>query len=309
MLSASFLGSKKRPGGNFWITFGPFATRWRSPSRGSTWRSKSRPRPWIDSALRDKGGLVRDRRDPDVRGPPSEKDKIKTRCQGFFMSESDRLSIVYASDEDVAVRATGDYAVLTPYWQKLAFGTDGVFAPGDSWTLASATLDFEAAGVRSGHVASLRKPSSLFKGAGELLAVESSSGNRLTLRRIGARAGEGAPPSPAVGASGVEFMIATLWPQIEEASFDLNRRFNIDPRVSGRSPDALRDRRDLRAACVLTVLVQRYAAETRADEGDFALKLRRLNSELSEVLARLELRWNSASGGRETSLFSTRIVR
>lgn len=225
------------------------------------------------------------------------------------MSESERLSVVYASDEDVAVRATGDFTILTPAWQKAAFGTDGVFAPGEPWTLTSASSDFEAAGIKSGHVVSLRKPSSLFRGTGDLLAVASSVGNRLLLRRIGARVGEGAPPAPAAGVLGVEFLITTLFPQIEEASFDLNRRFNIDPRIPGRSPDALRDRRDLRAACALAVLAQRYAAETRGDEGDFPLKLRRVNSELSEVLARLEIRWNASGAGRETSMFSTRISR
>lgn len=225
------------------------------------------------------------------------------------MSEPERLSVVYANDEDVAIRATGDFAVLIPAWQKVAFGTDGAFASGEPWALTSASLDFEAAGVKSGHVISLRKPSSLFKGTGELLAVASAVGNRLVLRRIGARAGEGAPPAPAAGVSGVEFQIATLFPQIEEASFDLNRRFNIDPRVPGRSPDALHDRRDLRAACVLAVLAQRYAAETRGAEGDFPLKLKQITSELSETLARIEVRWRTATAGRETSMFSTRISR
>ena len=44
------------------------------------------------------------------------------------------------------------------------------------------------------------------------------------------------PPAPAAGLTGVEFLIASLDPQIEEASFDLNRRFGIDPNVAGRSP-------------------------------------------------------------------------
>lgn len=225
------------------------------------------------------------------------------------MSEAERLSVVYASDEDVAIRATGDFTVLIPAWQKVAFGTDGVFAPGEPWTLMSASLDFEAAGVRSGHVISLRKPTSLFKGTGELLAVASAAGGSLVLRRIGAKFGEGAPPAPTAGVSGVEFLIATMFPQIEEASFDLNRRFNIDPRVPGRSPDALHDRRDLRAACVLTVLAQRYAAETRGAEGDFPIKMKQIGSELSETLARIEVRWKNALAGRETSMFSTRISR
>ncbi len=226
------------------------------------------------------------------------------------MSEPDRLSILYASDEDVAVRASGDFAVLTPDWQKAAFGIDGVFAPASPWALESASVDFEAAGVKPGHVVSLRKPASVFRGAGELLAVASAVGGVLTLRRIGARLGTGSPPSPTSGLTGVEFLIATLDPQIEEASFDLNRRFNIDPRVPGRAPAALYDLRELRQACVLSVLVQRYAAETRGAQGDFALKLQQVKQELSEVLARLELRWGASGSDRESSsLFSTRIVR
>jgi hypothetical protein len=226
------------------------------------------------------------------------------------MSEPDSLSTVYACDEHVAVRCSGDFPVLAPDWQKAAYGIDGAFAPGSPWTLASATVDFEAAGIRCGHVVSLRKPTSAFKGAGELLAVESASGAGLSLRRIGAKAGAGAPPAPASGLTGVEFLVATLDPQIEEASFDLNRRFNIDPNIAGRRPDDLYDLRDLRQACVLSVLARRYAAETRSGQGDFALKLQQVQHELSELLARLDLRWGaSGSDAHSTSLFSTRIVR
>lgn len=224
------------------------------------------------------------------------------------MSEPDRLSIVYASDEDVAVRATGDFAVLAPGWQRMASGADGVFAAGSPWTLTSATVDFQAAGVKIGNVICLRKPNTLFKGAGELLAVASAVGASLTLRRIGAEQGAGAPPAPLAGVSGVEFEITTLAPQIEEASFELNRRFGIDPRVPGRSPESLYDRRELRAACALTVLAQRYAAETRGGEGDFPLKLRWIHDELSEVLARLRVRWKAAGRGG-SSISSTRIER
>lgn len=226
------------------------------------------------------------------------------------MSEPDSLSTVYASDENVAVRCSGDFAILAPDWQKVAYGTDGAFAPGIPWTLTSASVDFEAAGVSSGHVVVLRKPSSTFKGSGELLAVETASGAALSLRRIGAKAGAGAPPAPNSGLVGVEFVIATLAPQIEEASFELNRRFSIDPAVAGRTPSDLYDLRELRQACVLSVLARRYAAETRGDRGDFALKLQQAQDELSEVLARLELRWAAGgSDGRSSSFFSTRITR
>lgn len=226
------------------------------------------------------------------------------------MSQADRLSTLYASDEDVAVRATGDFAILAPAWQKAAQGTDGAFAPGSPWTLVSESVDFSAAGVHDGHVVQLRKPATAFKGAGELFAVARAAGGSLTLRRIGSAEGLGAAPAPASGLTGVEFLIATLDPQIDEASFELNRRFNIDPLLPGRTPADLRDLRELRQACVLSVLVQRYAAETRGGEGDFALKLQHTRTEHSEALARLELRWGSGPSDRSSSsYFSTRIVR
>jgi hypothetical protein len=221
-----------------------------------------------------------------------------------------QLTTVYATDESIAIRASGDFSILCPDWQKLAYGNDGVFAAGSPWVLTSPSVIFNAAGVTSQHVVLLKKPSTAFKGGGELLAVDSAVGGSITLRRLGANLNQGQPPAPAAGLSGVEFLIATLDPQIEEASFDLNRRHAIDPNIGGRTPGNLYDLRDLRQACVLTVLAQRYAAETRGDHGDFALKLTGVKQELSEVLARIQLRWcTSGADTRSTNWFSTRIVR
>ena len=220
------------------------------------------------------------------------------------------LSVTYATDENIAVRASGDFVMLCPDWQKLAYGVDGVFASSTPWLLTSASVDFASAGVSAGHVVLLRKPSSLFKGSGELLAVDSATDQGVVLRRLGAVLNTGQPPCPSSGATGVEFLIATLDPQIEEASFDLNRRFWIDPNVAGRAPGDVYDLRDLGQACVLTVLTQRYAAETRGNQGDFALKLPLVRQELSEVLDRLTLRWGQSGTDRNsTTWFSTRIVR
>ena len=220
------------------------------------------------------------------------------------------LATVYATDENIAIRASGDFTMLCPDWQKLAFGTDGTFAAGAPWVLTSATVDFAAAGVTAQHVVLLRKPSTVFKGSGELLAVDSATDSGVVLRRLGSNLNLGQPPAPAEGLTGVEFLIASLDPQIDEASFDLNRRFSIDPNVAGRSPADVYDLRDLRQACVLTVLAQRYAAETRTDHGDFALKLTQVRQELSEVLARLTLRWGGSGTDRQsTNWFSTRLAR
>ena len=226
------------------------------------------------------------------------------------MSSSSKLATVYATDENIAVRSGGDYTILAPEWQKVASAVDGAFAVGDPWRLTSATVDFVSAGIQSGHVVLLRKPNTAFKGSGELLAVSNVSAAGIVLRRLGSEPGLGQPPSPASGLFAVDFLIATLGPQIEEASFDLNRRFGIDPNVPGRSPGNLNDLRDLRQACVLLVLAQRYTAETRSSDGDFALKLARVNQELTDALARLQLRWGAnGSDANSSSRFTTRIVR
>ena len=226
------------------------------------------------------------------------------------MAAPDLLTTVYATDENIAIRAGGDFAPLCPDWQKLASGSDGVFTAGSPWVLNSPSVDFEAAGVVAQHVVLLRKPSTAFRGSGELLAVDGAAGHSITLRRLGTHPYHGQPPAPSAGLEGVEFLIATLDPQIEEASFDMNRRLAIDPLIAGRSPTDLYDLRDLRQACVLTVLSQRYTSETRGQQGDFALKLTEAKQELAEVLARLQLRWGTdGSDTQSTNWFSTRIVR
>src|SRR5947199_54246 len=49
---------------------------------------------------------------------------------------------LYATDEDIVLRASADFALLCPRDQKLASGTDGTFMPDDRWTLHSTAVDF-----------------------------------------------------------------------------------------------------------------------------------------------------------------------
>src|SRR4029077_5216092 len=93
------------------------------------------------------------------------------------------------------------------------------------------------------------------------------------------------------GLAAVVFTVNTLDPQIEEASFDLKRRFGIDELVAGRSSYWVYDLRDLRMATVLSVLLDRYTQETRSDKGDFALKIGRIRQQLDDVLGRVQVRW------------------
>lgn len=222
----------------------------------------------------------------------------------------EQTSPVYATDEDVAVRAGGDYVALCPPWQQMALGFDGAFAAGSPWTLTSASVDFQANGVAPNQVVHLTQPKTQFPGGGALLAIDSVSGNSVVLRRLHQDLSIGQPPGPAAGLGGVAFAVHTLFPQIEEASFDLKRRYGIDENMFDRSSNWMYDERDLRIATVLQVLHDRYTAETRGDKGDFALKIARIKNQLDEVLSRVQVRWgpmgNSAS---PSTVFSCKITR
>src|SRR5271166_1548995 len=164
---------------------------------------------------------------------------------------------VYATDEDVAVRAGGDFVTLCPQWQQMAAGNDGTLSIGPPWSLTSVSVSFQSNGVRPNHVVLLSSPKTQFRGGGELLAVDTVVGNVLTLRRLHKDVGVGQPPCPAAGLAAVSFTVATLDPQIEEASFALKRRFSIDETILDRASSWIFDARDLRMATVLTVLLER----------------------------------------------------
>lgn len=222
------------------------------------------------------------------------------------MPTRDFLSVVYATDEDIAVRASDDYTALCPPSQKVAAGVDGVFAAGDLWTLTSASVDFEAAGVAAQNIVRLSKPAATFKGQGELLAVDVVAGHSITLRRYGMPAGVGQPPSPPGGLTAVEFTILTFYPQIEAKSWDLDERYNIDSSVLGRTPADLYEVRELRDTCVTLVLLDRYRSISSKDDP----QPKQLQQELDELLIRRDVRWGKAGTDQPSSMiFGARLSR
>lgn len=226
------------------------------------------------------------------------------------MASPARLAVLYATDEDIAIRCYSDFTVLTPSSSLLIAGADGVFDAADLWTLTSATVDFAARGLAVGHVVKLTKPQSAFKGKGEWLAVGAVAAGSVTLRRIGMDDGVGQPPSPIGGLTAVEFSVATLAPQIEQCSDELNRRFGIDPAFAMRAPSWIYDVRELREACMTTVLHRQYTVDARQKDGDFAMKIRELCSARDAAIGRLQVRWGpTGNEAPPTSMFGMRIVR
>jgi hypothetical protein len=221
-----------------------------------------------------------------------------------------QTSPVYCTDEDIAVRAGGDWYLLCPAWQQMATGNDGVFNPNQPWILTSASVDFNANGVQPNQVVNLSGPKANFPGGGQFLAVDSVAPNQITLRRLHKDLNVGMPPASLAGLVGVTFMINTLDPQIEEASFDLKRRFGIDENIAYRASTWVYDERDLRMATVLMVLKDRYTAELRTDRGDWAQKIGLIRSQLDQVLDRVQIRWGPFGNSAEpATVFSCKISR
>jgi len=217
---------------------------------------------------------------------------------------------VYCSDEDIAVRAAGDWFLLAPQWQQMAAGTDGYFSNGSPWVLNSTAVNFASNGVAPNQVVQLSAPKANFPGSGALFAIDSVSGSAITLRRLHKDLSVGQPPAPSTGLTGVAFTINTLDPQTEEASFDIKRRFGIDENIAYRSSSWIYDQRDLRMATVLIVLLARYTQEARTDRGDWARKIGLINTELQIVLDRVQVRWGPLGNSAEPStVFSCKISR
>lgn len=230
---------------------------------------------------------------------------------------------VYATDEDIALRASTDFSSLCPRDQVLAVGSDGVFASTDLWTLTSASVNFAAFGLAPGLLARLTKPASAFGPNGELFAIQAVGSGSISLRRKGQAPGVGQPPSPSGGLTGVEFAVRSLGPQLALASYDIDHRFGIDECIAGRRSVDLYDPHQLREAVVLTVLYKQYLDQSRQfasrggenseTPGDvYGAKARIAKAELDEVLDRLALKWKEAtlaSRGVATTRFSTRVSR
>lgn len=226
-------------------------------------------------------------------------------------------STIPATDESMLIRLGADYAQLCPDWQKTAAGSDGVLDSA-SWTLTSASVDFESCGVGPNRVIRFDRPSAVFRGAGEWFAVESAATIRdgggafaagvLTLRRAGAAVGEGQPP-PTV--SDVQFTSLTFQPQLQEAAFRIYQRFNIDESDVGREPENVRDLHVIRDAVVLTVMAARYLVEARDRSSDFWPKYGEVKRELSECLDAVRVRWGTAAAEARpsSSIFSMRCER
>lgn len=225
------------------------------------------------------------------------------------------LTSLYCSDEDLAVRAAGDFGDLVPPDQIKARGIDGTIENG-AWAMTSATTDFAARGVVVGDMVKLWGTKGTVESdrfgpekPGTWMAVESVATTTLTLRRKGLAVNVGEPVGGVFDLTSASFIVATLGPQIERAARDLNHRFGIDSARINRTTGDLYDIDDLREACELTVLHKLYWACSRQKDDDWKIKAAWLKKELEEVLARLTIRWGTDGEDRPPTMFIGRCER
>jgi hypothetical protein len=219
---------------------------------------------------------------------------------------------LYCSDEDLLIAAPGDFAQLVPLSQAIAKGKDATFAASSSgsWVLTSVAVSFSLNNVQSGQVLQIRGPQATYPTV-DLLAVDAVAGNSVSLRRPGLPTGMGCPPGPAAGMAGVEFLIGTLYPQIERASYDLRKSFDLDDAVPGRMFSDMYDPRELQEACIALVLARQYRDMARhaGKFEDFSEKAKIHQDDWSRIVLRTQLHMKNNPPGGNMLLPVPKIVR
>src|SRR3954468_19888734 len=87
------------------------------------------------------------------------------------MTTSDNLTARFCTDEDIVVKAGGDFINLCPRYQVRAYGNDGVI-PANSFTMTSSSATFTD-DVTDGNIILLTKPVTTFRTAGEIMVIDS----------------------------------------------------------------------------------------------------------------------------------------
>lgn len=217
---------------------------------------------------------------------------------------------VWCTDEDVACAIPADYANACPRWQVKAAGADGAFLAAAPWVLTSATVDFEAAGVAANDVVALTKPAASFLTAGgDLFAVDSVSGFTVTLRRPGFYLGEGAPPAPAAGLTGVAFAVKTYRRQIDDQCYRIAKKYGIDDAKPEKAAARLYDPRSLRDLAAYSVALWALTNAEKTAAGDVAERLKLVRS-VVEDLERRAVEWGRLGQvAPPTSMFTGQMRR
>jgi len=172
--------------------------------------------------------------------------------------------VAYCSDENVAITATSDYALIVRGAKRRAYGIDGV-TTADPWVLSSASNDFVTQGLAAGDVIQLpeRGKTKVGGSSGGLFAVaEVLTATTIRLRTLGGTAGEDFPPHPA-NTSGLEFLVESAYAQIIEAARTIAMWLRTDPAAPETYPADVVTADDYRQLSIWLALASLYRGDWR----------------------------------------------
>jgi hypothetical protein len=201
--------------------------------------------------------------------------------------------ITFCSEEDLALEATGDLALIAPRSPYFAKGSDGVLTAGGR-TVSSALVDFAAQGVLADTLCilsgSITAPAArtTFGIGGEVFIVSVDAvGGSITLRNPGMLAGIGQAPSLSALTS-VNFLLPSFLAIRKQATDRIRQSINFDSESDLITDD------DRRQICVYEVLRTRYRACTVNKDDDFSQQYRKYSVLFNELLDELKARRSSA---------------
>ncbi len=220
------------------------------------------------------------------------------------------LADIWSTDEAVYNRSPFDFHLLVPPSGIVAEGTDGSIAAPTPWRLSSATYDFAAIGVAPGQVVRLDKPIATFRPPGGFYIVDAVTSAGIDLRQPSKESGSGKPPTAGVALGSISFAVLTMLPQIEQATYRINRIFGVDDTVVTRKPSDLYDARQLEEATSYRTLATAYLGASRQVDDLFAKKARSFDQLANDAEAHLNLIWKAKQGPPTvTNKFGMRLTR
>lgn len=198
-------------------------------------------------------------------------------------------------DVDIANYAKSDFPTLAEGAEYVAYGEDGVIAPG-SFTLTSA-FPFATQGAQFGHVVVLKRhgTNSATNGPAvdnDVLPVASAADGALGLARFGYGAGQGAFPGKPAGSTAVLFSVPSLLSLITAETAEVYRMLGVVTSVD------LVNAADLKKLVTLKVLRDLYFDAAKQAQNDaYLAKTKDLDAQIVIEIASLKTVY-----GQDTSL-------
>ena len=109
----------------------------------------------------------------------------------------------------------------------------------------------------------------------------------------------------------MQFIIGTLYPQIERASYDLRKTFDLDDAVPGRQFSDMYDPREMQEACMALVLSRQYRDMARhvGKMEDFYEKSKNHQADYTRIVQRTQIHMKNNHPGGDKLMRIPKLTR